>query len=120
MNFMVSAAELNLAIGALELILRACSFSALCSCPSLLLRAHSQVANATHAPPIWVHAHLEDKGSKVVGISSKHAHYEARDACVEKFVKFFGRDPLVYSQLKVVAAGHSGLVQWLYSFWSLV
>jgi hypothetical protein len=63
---------------------------------------------------------MVDIGSKVVGISSKQAHYDRRTECIERFVDFFGRDPLVYSQLKVVVASHGGMWQWVYSFWSLV
>jgi hypothetical protein len=39
--------------------------------------------------------------SKVVGISSKQQHYDRRTDCITKFVEFFGRDPLVYSKVKV-------------------
>jgi glucuronyl/N-acetylglucosaminyl transferase EXT2 len=88
------------------------------NCEDVLM--NFMVANATHAPPVWVHAHMTDIGSKVVGISSKQAHYDRRTDCIEKFVEFFGRDPLVYSQLKVVVAQHNGFWQWLWGFWSSV
>eukprot|EP00897_Mesotaenium_endlicherianum_P007218 jgi/Mesen1/6524/ME000332S05531 len=65
------------------------------------------VANATSAPPIWVQSRLRDYGK--IGISSQHRHLQHRSQCVNDFISYFGKIPLVAGHTKVVDARTSWL-----------
>lgn len=51
-------------------------------------------ANITHRPSIYYYTPVKDLGKKG-GISSGGTHKSIRDGCLDKFVSFFGHDPLI-------------------------
>ncbi|CAM6102677.1 unnamed protein product [Calypogeia fissa] len=65
------------------------------------------VANATHAPPIWVKGRIYEIGS--TGISSLTGHKEHRTNCVNYFTETFGHMPLVSTRVKVIDAASEWL-----------
>ena len=51
-------------------------------------------ANATHRPSIYMYTNVKDLGKKG-GISSTSAHKGIRSGCLDRFISFFGHDPLI-------------------------
>lgn len=62
------------------------------------------VANATHAPPIWVKGKIFEIGS--TGISSLGGHSKRRSQCVNRFAAEYGHMPLVSTSVKAIDSHH--------------
>lgn len=60
------------------------------------------VANATGIPPIWVKGKVREIGSW--GISSLKGHSERRSKCINDFISFYQKVPLLTTNVKVVDA----------------
>ena len=58
-------------------------------------------ANSTHRPSIYMYTPVTDLGKKGGISSSGDVHKGIRDACLDRFVSFFGHDPLITTTYEV-------------------